>query len=1016
MIDRVAVSKQLQGGLVVSEHASVHRTTNSQTSSQSQPGMAETESAGIWDGRPMSSAKIMQLQRTMGNRAVQGMLQRMSAGQPTVQRAGGAGPAPVVTPEQQRKAEMDAERDAKVPSLVDTSFHDIRTKVTKDLDTYLTADSKAKPIRENVKAKVISEISASMTQGSAEQKSDALKHAEESAESLATGKLKEYAEEVAQAQYDDTKKPAMVAEANKAYDSVTPSLKDAAFEKQKTKAADEAQKKLNTFAKTAIAEAIKSSKLVIAAKFTPAAPGASSGFDSIDVGTVGVDELEKRINLDGTLVDQVVVRQEEAGGVTSDIKDMENVYNLALFEPLKKVVLSKLGVGRSGFRRSKELNQLREAHKQAARDKLNAKVDDVFADRQSQSPTTVSSPMMAEYQSMMSRVNPNRDAEQLAARKEAAKALAHKEAKKLVNDVMADEADTILERLIPKASTIDALTVVGKSGAYAVARKANALPDDIRAAGIRAATAHAEKMAKDKKEAAELEARKLTKGTKATDTQTAQAPDAAKAAEITEAIKDDTKAGTLAKKVVDTVEAGDLQSGFSKVGKLIDISTPNPGDSSSMDIELKIPFVSASGGGQAYFLFGFGGEAEREADDLTVSTQITFGLGFTTFGFDANFRFGLYLEGEGKDTNQVMNLLSYGLYREILNIAPSAAAFFWGQGGKSGESKLVEAEKWAMMIEEQSMDEDAKVNVGLLTKLAMEANVGVAEFSGELAYKRLSAYNKDIIEKKGKDDQGNVLSAAERVANNSIGKGEIRNIYEAAAEIEVGFGKDKVAFGAEGSMTRIGGKLRELSLGLSASIPSQFGEEGGDFTQYVAKIVTAAVGGGKNISALFQKAIADEPDRKARAGGSVLDTGSDALFTGNYFDSIGASFAEKIMGDETINDTMRSWLPGQEAGASAIEQVGKIALSNSLKLAVTFEREYNEAGVANDWEIGIEASQDKSLEVDAEIVKVAVEKSKRLGKLELSKGKTAKYEFLGFSGGGKETPLAALGNQAAATP
>ncbi|MEI7024119.1 hypothetical protein [Paenibacillus sp. y28] len=862
---------------------------------------------------------------------------------------------------------MNAERDVKVPALVDASFADSRTKVKNNLETYLTTASKAEFIRNHVKAKAVSEIENSMTRGTAEQRQDALKYAVLKAEGIMLDKLRAYASEVAAAQFSDAKKIVMTAEANKAFDLVTPSLSQAAFEKQKTGAAADSQKKLNTLAKTLIAEAVKDATAVITAKFTPSVPGGAAGFDHIDAGTAGTDELEQRMNLDGDLV--------------RDIRDMETVYQTSLFNPLKNEVLLKLGVGRRAFRRSKELNQYRETLKEAARTKVRAEIDTEIASRNGGASS--STPMRDEYLKMASKV------------------MAHQESKILVDNVMKDEADTILERIIPKDQTVEKLTAAGKSSAYDIARKDRTQRDKIQAAGIAAAKVLAEKILKEKKEAAILEARKLTKGTKQTGTTTAALPNAAKTAETIGAVEDTTKAQRVARTVIDkSIVAGDMNSGFNKVGKLIDLSTPNPGDSSALEVELKIPFASAAGGGQGYFLFGFGGEAERETGELTVNTQVTFGAGFSTFGFDVNARFGLFLEGKGKDTSSVMNLLSYGLYRNMTQISSAAAGHFWGQSGKSGDSKLVEAEKWAMMIEEQHLDDTAEVNVGSLTKLAMEANVGVAGFSGELAYKRLSAYRKEIIAEKGKDAAGNLLSAADRVANNSIGSGESRRVYEAATEIEIGFGKDKVAFGVEGAMTRVGGTLRELNLELSASIPSQFGEEAGDLTQYAAKIVTAALGAGKNLTALFKKAMAAEPERAARTGGTMLDLGSDALFTGNYFDRIGASFAEQIQGDETINDTMRSWLPGQDSGASAIEQVNKIALSNALKLAASFKRQYDESGTPSEWEIAIEASQVKSLEVDAEIAKVAIEKSKRIGKVEFAKGKTTKYEFLGLERGG----------------
>jgi hypothetical protein len=210
-------------------------------------------------------------------------------------------------------------------------------------------------------------------------------------------------------------------------------------------------------------------------------------------------------------------------------------------------------------------------------------------------------------------------------------------------------------------------------------------------------------------------------------------------------------------------------------------------------------------------------------------------------------------------------------------------------------------------------------------------------------------------------------------------------VFEAATEVQIKFGKDTVAFGLEGSLTVVSGRVRELNLEVSGSVPSQYGEESGGFTKIAAKIVTAAVGSGKNLIGMLKKlGDQDTKDNKKRVAGTLLDAGSDALFLDDRFDSVGASLSEQIKGDETINDTMRSWLPGEKAGASAIEEVGKIGLSNSLKLALSFSKEWDAAGAGGDWEIALEASQVKSMEVDAEVIKVEVEKAKRLGKIGLS--------------------------------
>lgn len=92
---------------------------------------------------------------------------------------------------------------------------------------------------------------------------------------------------------------------------------------------------------------------------------------------------------------------------------------------------------------------------------------------------------------------------------------------------------------------------------------------------------------------------------------------------------------------------------------------------------------------------------------------------------------------------------------------------------------------------------------------------------------------------------------------------------------------------------------------------------------------------------------------------------------------------------------MRGWLTG-DSSASPIETANKIATSSALDLTINFTKEWDKAGNPKEWEITFEVSEKKSLEVDAEIVKVSVEKSKRLGKLSLGSEDGFKGELLGI--------------------
>ncbi|MCU6794012.1 hypothetical protein OB236_18075 [Paenibacillus sp. WQ 127069] len=936
--------------------------SNSQTKTiQTSSPTTEMGIAPVMDSHQLTPARILQLQSTLGNRAVQGLVQRMRNDSSVIQRAGGAGTAtptggtavtptvPSITPAEQRKLDLEAERDIVVPALAVQALGEVREKVKQETTAYLKTDSKAKGIRESVTNKAIADVKSNIdadVTASANEKADAKKYAAQHAESSgAVGKaLVAYAEELTTAKVADDNKTELEKKAKEGFELVVPKTK-VALDIQKSKAAEEAKKKMDTYAKTLIKTYSGTSKLEIVRN---AEQDNTFINTKVNVGTAGSEEIQKRHSLDGGL---------------AFTAEYEKVYQDVLVAPMKKAALLKLGVGRREFRRSKELNEFRQKLKDSAREQARADID---SDIDTNSLTASKGEMTKQYYAM------------------AAKTKAYASSKVSVDAVMGTEADAIVEKVVPKITTTEGLKQAGKTSAYDIARENAQATDKIKAAAVSGATLKATELLKEKKSEAINDARKLTKGDKEVAGST---PDAAKTAAINTGVKTEVTRDEIGKKAIkESVTADNLSSGFAKLGKLIDISTPNAGDASSFDVELKIPFASASGGGQAYFLFGFGGEAERESDELSVNTQITLGAGFQTFGFDANFRLGLFLEAKGKDTTNVMNLLSYGLYRQV---PQSAAEYFWGQGGKSGESTRIEAEKWAMMIEEQDMSGDGSVDVGLLMKIAMEANAGVAEFSAELAYKRLSRYNKEVIAEKGKDAAGVKLPA--NLRGDSIGKGEIRNVVDAATEIEVKFGKDSVAFGLEGSMVfvRTGDdlRIRELSLEASGTVPSQFGEESGEFTRIASKISAACVGSGKNLIALLKKTANQESDKGKRAVGTALDSGSDALFMGDHFDQIGASLAEKIQGDETVNDTIRSWVTGDEMRSSASETVNKIGLSNALKFALSFEKKWNAAGVGGDWEVALEASQVKSMEVDAEIVKVAVEKSKRLGKIGLaSKG------------------------------
>src|SRR5690606_34843268 len=125
--------------------------------------------------------------------------------------------------------------------------------------------------------------------------------------------LESYAETMATANFLDTIKDQLKVEGNKVYDNLTPSLNDAAYEKQKTKALSDSKKTMKDKALTSKTSALTTSKSTITENFKPAGPGMSS----LRLGTVVIDELTKRINKDDFLVDQAadVVSTVKVAGV-----------------------------------------------------------------------------------------------------------------------------------------------------------------------------------------------------------------------------------------------------------------------------------------------------------------------------------------------------------------------------------------------------------------------------------------------------------------------------------------------------------------------------------------------------------------------------------------------------------------------------------------------------------------------------------------------------------------------------
>ncbi|RUS45913.1 hypothetical protein [Cohnella sp. AR92] len=892
------------------------------------------------------------------------------------------------SPEDQRKDDLAAEGKTQIPLIADNIYKAMLAKAGEQTSQFLLTNKEAQALRESIKKaankKVEDEIKGmDPSSGYSEsQKSDAKKHALEQVQKakFLEGTLKKAALDTVKATIKEDNKEKLEKKAQPVYDNAQPKLK-MPLDKQKDEVKEQAEKEGQTESNSLLAGFVTQIKKDLAGKIKTNAAFLNGDIEADAIDTVG-KELTERKRLDGKL--------------TVDNQFIDSLYDNKLLAPIKQAVVMKLGYDRGFFSRtSDETKKFVKEMSDAAVNKVGAEIDTAVANDN----RTKSSEVSKKYYGMMARVQ------------------ASSLTKGSIQAGIEEKADEIAKKVLLDAKAKDGLTAAAQSSAYDAARVNEGDGEKISAASKKGAQIKAIELLKANQSIAVLEARKITKGVKEDkDKNIAAAPkDQTKRDEIAKKIESKIDEKDVAGKAVNqTLEADTLDGGFAKVGKIIDLAVPNRGDSAAFEFELKIPVEQS---GSAYILFGLAAEAERDEKDLTVNSQFTFGAGFQTFGLDANFRAGLFLESKAKDSVAVMKLFSYGMYRQMRNISTTAAEYFWGQGGKSGMSKTEEAELWAAMIEQKHMKQGNYVDVGLMGKLQGDINAGVAKMGGEIGYKRLNHYDKETILDKmggasnttvGFGDGTDSTAAGLKNKADKMAFGVLKNankhVIEAGATTEVKLGNTSVGFGLEGSLAFVNGKMRALEIAAKGSIPFAYGEDVAEWAKIASKWVTPIVGGVKNVVGLLHSKVGNKPaagspvkkneNKGLRGAGSVLDTGSDVLFTVPQFDTLGKGLAEKIQGDETINDTVRGWLTGEKT-TSATEKANKVLLSSTLDLSLNFEKEWNKGGISKGWEIALEAAETKTFEVDAEVVKVSVEKSKSLGKLGFGMNDKGELEFKG---------------------
>lgn len=295
------------------------------------------------------------------------------------------------------------------------------------------------------------------------------------------------------------------------------------------------------------------------------------------------------------------------------------------------------------------------------------------------------------------------------------------------------------------------------------------------------------------------------------------------------------------------------------------------------------------------------------------------------------------------------------------------------------------------------------VDVGMLIEAAGNVNFGVGKAEGVATYKQLSRFSKKVIDRMTQDKFGKYDPSGQKLKdlgtqNKVLGGagGERRYIGELEGKAEVDLGAFKASMG-------IGLKLvfsdldrfhvTEFEGQGSFGLPSQFLDEapkevnewaskvGGPFLSALKTLIGRGMEARKNM-----KDLRDDTGDPGKETGVLLDTAFDISVPtvhligdgGNTLNQGNPSLYDKLIesgGDtdknETVNDTVRQWFPGQEEGSSKIGgAVKKFAMKNELTVTAKYGWDHGRS------KFTIDIKQTKGGEVDLGIFKAKVEKSK----------------------------------------
>ena len=632
------------------------------------------------------------------------------------------------------------------------------------------------------------------------------------------------------------------------------------------------------------------------------------------------------------------IADEQKFGLTET--EFFTIYETNLYQPLKSKVLYKFGVGRSAFRRSNELNDFRQKMKDAARAQAS---EDIATHLDSNSSLSGNSNISKQFNSML-------------ANKEA-----RSESKVSVNSIMAKESDRIIDKLVPQATAVNQLKQASIAS-ISSSKNASLKENDKKKKAVSSAKDKAKELLERFEEPAINEARLIIKGDQSSG---AAQPNQAKVDDMTKEVKGQVTMDQIGEKALKKViESDSVNSGLTKIAPIINSAVPYDGDSASLDFELKIPVGSG-----VFVSIGLGAEAEKDDGHLTLGANIAVGAGVSAGITDVAVKLGMFIEAKGSSVQSSLNLVSYGMYRNINAGLPSLAQRLWGKGGLSGKSKLEEAELWAATIEAREM-EDAEnyVDVGQSLSASAEIEAGIYSGEFELSGQRYTKYSKESFETIPELLFGeNTETTLDALTQKSTRMNQLKTYKKlsASSSTELTLPGVTLAFSAEGAITFYDRALEQLEASISVDLP---GEIAG-FSAWET-IVEEAIPKVISATAKIQKLIEAKNTTPETPTNNVQDARMKAL----------QEQLEHKAGQLTTMLSEASETVDPETGEveSVVEKDSGLTLNFGLELGF-------KNGVSGDWNIEFDITKSSSIKIETPLLSLEIEKSRKL--MSASRGK-----------------------------